>query len=75
MDIVESLPDFVSPVILWAAFFAVGVFFVIVTAALMYHWKNYNIDNRKSRKVMRIYFGVSGIFIFIMLISVMAYAQ
>ena len=75
MEIAELLLDVVSPVVLWGAFAVFLTFFGIVSTALMYHWKHYNIDDRKSKAAMRLYFAVSGLFIFVMLISLISYSS
>ena len=68
------LLDFVSPLVLWVALAITVLIFVVVSVALTYHWKNYNVNSMVAKRLVRVYFTVSTIFLFIMLISIISYS-
>jgi len=71
----DSLLDLVSPIVLWAVFVLVLIVFAIISTALMYHWRNYNFNSAVSKRVRKVYFVVSGMFLAAMLISIIAYSS
>lgn len=73
-DFEEALLGLISPAILWVIFLVTVFAFVVVSIALMYHWKNYNANSALGRRVVKIYFLVSGGFLFAMLMAVIAYS-
>lgn len=70
----ESLTGVMSPTILWAVFIFTILGFLVVSVALLYHWKNYNVDARSAKKISRFYFLVSALFLLIMLFAVISYS-
>ena len=72
-DFRERLTDFIPPVLLWMVFLVIILIFIVVSAALTYHWKNYNVDSKVVRQIKRVYFWVSGVFLLAMLVSVISY--
>ncbi|MBT9169087.1 MAG: hypothetical protein DDT19_02439 [Syntrophomonadaceae bacterium] len=48
---------------------AVVVSFIIISVVLNYHWSRYGISADKIKRVKRIYFGISAVFIAIMAVS------
>ena len=72
-DFRERLTDFIPPVLLWIVFLVIILIFIVVSAALTYHWKNYNVDSKVVRQIKRVYFWVSGVFLLAMLVSVISY--
>lgn len=75
MELGDKLLDFVSPVVLWITFIFVILFFAALSTVLLYHWRNYNIDNKKEKAIKKLYFSVSALFIFIMFLSAVAYTS
>jgi len=73
-DIKEVLFDFVSPSILWGVLAVIVLTFSVISVALTYHWKNYNVNSAVAKRLVRIYFVVSVGLLFIMLISVISYS-
>lgn len=69
----ERLTDFIPPVLLWIVFLVIILIFIVVSVALTYHWKNYNVDSKVVRRIKRVYFWVSGVFLLAMLVSVISY--
>jgi hypothetical protein len=45
----------VSPTIVWLAILIVGVFAIIMTFILRWHWKKYALNTRTEKKMNRIY--------------------
>jgi len=74
MGLLESLIDFVTPGIVWGAYFLIVVVFIVVSIALGYHWKNYNVRTVKGSRMIRMYIIVSSILLVIMFISAAAYS-
>jgi len=71
----ESLANFISPTVLWLVYLIAFAVFVVVSIALMYHWKNYNVNSAVGKRIVRGYFLVSGIFLFSMLVAAIAYSS
>lgn len=69
----ERLTDFIPPVLLWIVFLVIILIFIVVSVALTYHWKNYNVDSKVVRRIKRVYFWVSGVFLLAMLVGVISY--
>ena len=69
----ERLTDFIPPVLLWIIFLVIILIFIVVSVALTYHWKNYNVDSKVVKRIKKVYFGVSGIFLLAMLVGVISY--
>lgn len=65
--------DFISPIAVWVAFVVILALFSIATIALRYHWKNYDIDENRGKRIMRIYVLVSVVLILIMLVAAITY--
>ena len=70
----NNLSDFVSPAVLWVVFLLTILVFIVVSVALMYHWRNYNTNSSVGKRVRRAYFLVSGGFLFAMLAALIAYS-
>ena len=69
----ERLTDFIPPVLLWIVFLVIILIFIVVSVALTYHWKNYNVDSKVVKRVKKVYFLVSGSLLLAMLVSVILY--
>lgn len=69
----ERLTDFIPPVLLWIVFLVIILIFIVVSVALTYHWKNYNVDSKVVKRIKKVYFGVSGVFLLAMLVGVISY--
>lgn len=69
----ERLTDFIPPVLLWIIFLVIILIFIVVSVALTYHWKNYNVDSKVVKRIKKVYFGVSGVFLLAMLVGVISY--
>ncbi len=72
-DFRERLTDFIPPILLWLVFLVIILIFIVVSAALTYHWKNYNVDSKVVVRIKKVYFWVSGVFLLAMLVSVISY--
>ena len=72
-DFRERLTDFIPPVLLWIVFLVIILIFIVVSVALTYHWKNYNVDSKVVKRIKKVYFGVSGVFLLAMLVGVISY--
>lgn len=70
----DSLLEFVTPAVLWVVFILVLLVFAAISTALMYHWKNYNVNSAVGRRIRKAYFFVSGGFIFAILVALIAYS-
>jgi ABC-type polysaccharide/polyol phosphate export permease len=53
----------ISPIILLALFSLAVVAFIVISMALTYHWRNYNVNSKLVGRLTRVYFWVSGIFL------------
>lgn len=73
-DFREFLTDFISPAVLWLIFLVIVLVFVVISVALTYHWKNYNVNSVLVRRLRRVYFWVSGIFLAAMVIALVSYS-
>lgn len=73
-DFRETLIELIPPTILWMIFLVTISVFIIISVALMYHWKNYNTNSAVSKRIMKIYFLISGSFLFAMLVAAIAYS-
>ena len=65
--------NFVSPSILWSVLAVIVLVFVVISFALMYHWKNYNVDSKVVSRLIKVYFLVSLSFILAMAAAVSSY--
>jgi len=68
MDAIYTVP----PLALWLGFIVVVGIFAIISAVLVYHWRNYTFDKEVSKRVMRTYFYVSGIFVLLLTASLLS---
>lgn len=68
------ITEFMSPTILWVVFIVVLLIFIAVSYALLYHWRNYNVNSALVRRLSRVYFWVSGLFLLSILISLLVYS-
>jgi hypothetical protein len=59
-----------SPSVWMIIFFSVVGFFLIYSAILIFHWFSFSMRMRKAVMATILYFGVSAVFIFSMLVSV-----
>jgi len=73
-DFRERLTDFIPPVLLWIVFLVIILIFIVVSVALTYHWKNYNVDSKVVRRIKKVYFWVSGGFLLAMFVSAILYS-
>lgn len=67
-----SLLDIFSPSVLLIVFLLVLGIFSILSAILLYHWREYALNVAVAKKAMRVYFAVSGFFILILSVSLLA---
>ena len=74
MDFLESLIGFVTPAVVWGAYLLIVAVFILVSTALGYHWKNYNVRSVKGSKMMKMYIVISAILLVVMFISAAAYS-
>jgi len=73
-DLREDITGLVSPEILWVVFFVAVLIFIVVSIALMYHWRNYNTNSVVGKRVRRTYILISGVFLFAMLVAAISYS-
>jgi len=73
-EIRNLLIEFVPPVVLWAVYGVVLLIFAVVSVAITYHWKNYNVNSKMVRRLKKVYFLISGAFLFVMLVAVISYS-
>jgi uncharacterized membrane protein YidH (DUF202 family) len=57
---------------LWLGFLVVLGLFAIISAVLLYHWNKYAFDRRASQRAIAIYFSVSGVFILLIVVSLLS---
>lgn len=70
----EGIVDFISPSVIIGVFLLAVMVFIIVSIALMYHWKNYNVNSTVTKRVIRAYFLISSSFLFAMLVAAISYS-
>jgi len=73
-ETINRLIEFVPPVILWVVYAVVILIFTVVSVAITYHWKNYNVDSKMVSRIKKVYFLVSGVFLLAMLIAAISYS-
>jgi len=73
-EIRALLTEFVPPIVLWVIYAIVILIFVIVSVAITYHWRNYNVDSKMVGRLKKVYFLVSGAFLLVMAISAIFYS-
>lgn len=73
-EIRALLTEFVPPIVLWVVYAIVILIFAIVSVAITYHWKNYNVDSKMVGRLKKVYFLVSGTFLLAMAISAIFYS-
>jgi multidrug resistance efflux pump len=61
----------VTPTVLWLGFVLFLGVVAIISAILLYHWHKYTFDNKIAKKVMAVYFSVSGIFVLLLVVSLL----
>lgn len=57
---------------LWLGFLVVLGIFAIISAILLYHWNKYTFDRRAAQRAMVVYFSVSGVFILLLVVSLLS---
>lgn len=67
-----KISDIFTPTALWLVLLLVIGGFAIISAVLLYHWNKYALRKEVAKKVISVYFVVSGIFILLLLGSLMA---
>jgi len=50
------------------------VVFIIVSVALLYHWRNFNANPAVTKRIIRVYFLISGMFLLAMLAAAVSYS-
>jgi len=70
----ESIVDFISPSVLIGIFLLTVMVFIIVSIALMYHWRNFSVNPAATKRIIRVYFFVSGAFLLSMLFAAISYS-
>lgn len=73
-DIRNTVASFVSPSALWATLGVIVLAFAVVSVALMYHWRNYNVDSKVVKRITKVYFLVSFAFILAMAAAITSYS-
>ncbi|MEX0933616.1 MAG: hypothetical protein WDZ74_02555 [Candidatus Paceibacterota bacterium] len=68
----ESSFELVTPATLWLGFALILGVFAIMSAVLLYHWHKYTFDKKVAKKAMTLYFSVSGIFILLLVVSLLS---
>ena len=68
-----AIVNFVSPSVLWSLLGVIILVFAVISFALMYHWKNYNVNSKVVSRLIRVYFIVSFTFILAMAAAVTSY--
>jgi len=71
----ETFVGAMSPTILWVIFAVTFIIFIVVSVALLYHWKNYNVDQGSAKKISRFYFLVSALFLVVMFMAAISYSK
>jgi len=71
----KSVANYVSPTVIWLLMALAFAAFVVISIALVFHWKNYNADENVSNKIIRTYFIVSAIFLIGMIVSALMYSS
>jgi len=69
---VTQPPVFFTVSTLWLGFLVVIGVFAIMSAILLYHWNKYAFDRNAPRRAMTIYFSVSGVFILLIVVSLLS---
>ncbi|OGN09958.1 MAG: hypothetical protein A3J46_04480 [Candidatus Yanofskybacteria bacterium RIFCSPHIGHO2_02_FULL_41_11] len=71
----EFLGSFINftPELIWLAVGLVGLFFIIFSFILSYHWKKFGLDTFVMAKAAVLYFSVSAILLGTMTISLVVY--
>lgn len=64
--------ELVTPATLWLGFALVFGVFAIISAILLYHWHKYTFNKGTAKKAMTLYFSVSGIFILLLIVSLLS---
>ncbi|MAZ67517.1 hypothetical protein CL652_01970 [bacterium] len=59
-----------GPSVWTAIFFAIAVFFAVYSAILIFHWFSFSMRSRRAIMATVLYLGVSSVFIFSMLASI-----
>lgn len=62
-----------TPDLVWFAVGLVGIFFVVFSFILSYHWKKFGLDTIIMAKAALIYFSVSTMLIITMVVAMMVY--
>lgn len=62
-----------SPIIAWFLLALIGVFFVILSIVLSYHWKRFGIDMLVMGRAAILYFSVSSVLWVLIIISSVVY--
>lgn len=62
-----------KPEYLWLFVLLVGIFFMVASFILSYHWKKFGLEKQVMTKVSAIYFSVSGILLVAMILSLIIY--
>lgn len=69
--VVDSL-ELVTPATLWIGFVLVFGVFALISAILLYHWHKYTFEKRIAKKAMTLYFSVSGVFLLLLIVSLLS---
>ncbi len=74
MGFIEFLLDFMTPSIVWGLFAVILVAFIIISAALAYHWREYSMRTKRGGEMIRLYILISSILLLIMFVSAVTYS-
>jgi multidrug resistance efflux pump len=64
--------EFLTPSVLWLGFAVIFGIFAIISAILLYHWNKYTFDAKVAKKAVVLYFSVSGIFMLLLVVSLLS---
>ena len=70
----ESIVNAISPAVLVGIFMLTVAVFIIVSVALLYHWRNFNANPAVTKRIIRVYFLISGMFLLAMLAAAVSYS-
>lgn len=67
-----NVSEFITPQVLWWALLAIVGLFAIVSSVLVFHWRKYALGEKVIRRMMILYFSVSGIFILSLVLVILS---
>ncbi|MDZ7726475.1 MAG: hypothetical protein U5L75_02745 [Candidatus Campbellbacteria bacterium] len=67
-----NVSEFITPQLLWWALLAVLVLFAVISSILVFHWRKYALGKEVVRRMIIIYFSVSGVFILSLVLLILS---